>query len=193
MTNTPMSRIAYADMPDDIKPAWEALNRLTGDASFVEVFAQAPELIRFVMGEFYMKIFFGGRLDNKFKQLARLRLSTVHGCQTCNRQNVPGSLEAGISQEQVDALGAYETGPFTPAEKAVLRFADQMLLTNPGGKLDADLHADLRQHFSDAQICELAVVCGVIGGMFKASLVLDLVVTEDYCPFVAKPEQIAAE
>ena len=47
-----------------------------------------------------------------------------------------------------------------------------------------DLVDRLRAHFDDAQICELAVVTGFIGGMAKMAFVLDVVEKEDYCPFV---------
>jgi alkylhydroperoxidase family enzyme len=184
--DTPLSRIPRDQLSDDLKPVWDTLNGLTGEPAFVEAFANAPELLQFVMGEFYGKIFFEGRVDNKYKQLARLYLSMTHGCMTCNKQNVPGSLEAGITQAQVNAITDFESGPFSDAEKAVLRYTAQMALTNADGYMDKKLYEDLRAHFDDAQICELGVVMGVIGGMAKLSFVLDLVEKETYCEF-AKP------
>ena len=151
-----------------------------------EVFAQAPELVNLVMNEFYMKVFFGGKVEQRYKQLVRLRLSIVHGCRTCNKQNVPGALEAGISQSQVDAMiaGNCADGPFTAAELAVLDYADQMVLTNMHGDMSPDLFRRLRNHFSEAEILELGVVAAIIGGMAKLSFILNLVEKEDYCPFV---------
>lgn len=186
MSNTPLKRIPREELGDDLGAVWDTLNGLTGEPAFVEAFANAPELLNFVMGEFYGKIFFGGRVENKYKQLARLYLSMNHGCMTCNKQNVPGSLEAGISKEQVDAITDFENGPFDDAEKAVLRYTHQMLLTNHDGHMSKRLYKELRDHFDDAQICELGVVMGVIGGMAKLSFVLDLVEKETYCEF-AKP------
>lgn len=183
MSNTPLSRIPREDLGDELGKVWDTLNGLTGEPAFVEAFANAPELLNFVMGEFYGKIFFAGRVDNKYKQLARLYLSKTHGCLTCNKQNVPGSLEAGISQDQVNAISDFENGPFDKAEKAVLRYTAQMALTNPDGHMDKALYDDLRAHFDDAQVCELGTVMAVIGGMAKLSFVLDLVEKEPYCEF----------
>lgn len=183
MVATPLSRIPRSALTGDLAAAWDALNKLTGEPAFVEAFANAPELLNFVMGEFYGKIFFGGRVANKYKQLARLYLSMTHGCMTCNKQNVPGSLEAGVSKAQIDAITDFENGPFDDAEKAVLRYAAAMALTNPDGHLDASLYNALRSHFDDAQICELGTVMAVIGGMAKLSFVLDLVEKESYCAF----------
>lgn len=186
MTNTPLSRVSRENLGPELGAVWDALNRLTGEPAFVEAFANAPELLNFVMGDFYGKIFFSGRVDNRFKQLARLYLSMTHGCMTCNKQNVPGSLAAGVTNEQVAAITNFENGPFDDAEKAVLRYAAQMTLTNPDGRMDGKLYAALRNHFDDAEICELGVVMAVIGGMAKLSFVLDLVEKESYCEF-ARP------
>lgn len=183
MATTPMKRIPRGDLPEEFHQAWDVLNHLTGEPTFVEVFAAAPELLRFVMGDFYGNIFFGGSVDNRYKQLVRLKLSLVHGCHTCNLQNIPGSLEAGITQDQIDAMGEFEEGPFSDQDKAVLRFAGQIALTNMEGRMSPALYEQLSRHFSDAQICELGVVAGVISGLAKMSFVMGLVEKEEYCPF----------
>ena len=190
MTDTMMKRIPRDELPDDLRESWDFLNGRTGEPTFVEVFAQAPELLTFVMGDFYQKIFYEGRVDLKYKELARLKLSLSHGCNTCIRQNVPGCKEIGFTDEQIDAVtGDYENGPFDEAEKAVLAYTDQMVLTNLEGHMTADLYERLKKHFSDPDILEIGTCMAVVGGMAKLSFVLDLVVKEDYCPF----QPVAAE
>ena len=183
MADTLMNRIPRAELPPALHVAWDTLNGLTGEPAFVEVFAQNPAMLDFVMDKFYGRIFFGGQVAERYKQLARLRLSMMHGCRTCNRQNVPGALAAGITQAQVDAIGDYENGPFTEAEKALLAYTDQVALTNMRGEMTRALYARLRAHFSDADLCELGVVMAVISGMAKLAFVLGLVEKEPYCPF----------
>lgn len=183
MANTLLSRIPRQQLDPRWQAAWDTLNRLTGSATFVEVFAQAPEVLEFVLERFYARLFFGGAVAQRYKQLARLKLSLLHGCQTCNRQNVPGALEAGFTAEQVHALAAGEDAPFSAAERAVIAYAGEVSLTNMEGRLSPALHAQLRAHFSEAQILELGTVMAVICGMAKLSFVLDVVDREDYCPF----------
>lgn len=185
MSATPMTRTNPEDLTPELKQVWQTLNDLTGDATFVEVFSQAPALLDFVMGKFYGDIFFAGQVDERYKQLARLRLSQIHGCRTCNKQNVPGAMSAGFTDAQIAAMDAPNSELFTDAELAVLEFAEQMALTNHDGKMDEALYRRLSAHFSDADICELGTVMGVIGGMAKLSFVLQLVEREDYCPFAA--------
>lgn len=185
MTETLFTRTPREALAPNVAPAWDMLNRLTGEPTFIEVFAQAPDVLNLVMNEFYVKIFFGGDVPQRYKQLARLRLSLVHGCLTCNKQNVPGAMEAGFSQAQVDALVAdrHGTDLFSEADLAVIAYTDQMVLTNMHGELSKDLFERLRKHFSEAQILELGVVMAIIGGMAKLSFLLDVVEKESYCPF----------
>lgn len=183
MADTVMTRVPRDQLSPQHQQAWDMLNGLSGEPAFIEVMAAAPELLDFAMVEFYQKIFFGGRVEGRFKQLARLRLSLAHGCRSCNLQNRAGAKEAGITPDQIAAIEG-DRSAFTEAERAVLDFADQMVLTNVAGRLDRPLYDRLRRHFDDAQICELAVVTGFIGGMAKMAFVLDVVETEDYCPFV---------
>jgi alkylhydroperoxidase family enzyme len=185
MADTPFTRTPRAQLPEQFHLAWDTLNGLTGEPAFVEVFASNPAMLDFVMNRFYAGIFFGGNVDQHYKQLARLKLSLLHGCRTCNKQNVPGALASGITQAQVDAMDSFESGPFTDAEKAVIAYADEVALTNSEGRMTPALFRRLRAHFSEADMLELGVTMAIISGMAKLSFVLDLVEKETYCPFAA--------
>jgi alkylhydroperoxidase family enzyme len=185
MADTPFHRTPRAELPEQFHLAWDTLNGLTGEPAFVEVFASNPAMLDFVMNRFYMGLFFGGEVEQRYKQLARLKLSLLHGCRTCNKQNVPGALAAGITQAQVDAMDDFEHGPFTDAEKAVIAYAGEVALTNAAGRMSPELYARLRRHFSDADLLELGTVMAIVSGMAKLSFVLGLVEREDYCPFAA--------
>jgi alkylhydroperoxidase family enzyme len=187
MSETLLTRIPRDQLEPRWQQAWETLNQLTGAATFIEVFAQAPDVLEFVMDRFYARLFFGGTVAQRYKQLARLELSIVHGCRTCNRQNVPGAMSAGFTQEQIDALIGGDSTPFSAAERAVIAYADQLALSNMDGRLSQDLFGALRRHFTEAQILELGTVMAVISGMAKLSFVLDVVDREDYCPFAPEP------
>jgi len=183
MHETPLARVPREQLPEGAMMAWDALNELTAKPTFVEVFANAPELLEFVMVEFYGKIFFDGRVEEKYKQLTRLRLSLLHGCRTCNLQNVIGMAGVGYTQEQIDSLDDGDLELFDEAEKAVIDLADQIAMTNPKGELTAELHDRLSRHFSTAEICELGIVAGVISGLAKMAFSFNLVEKEGYCAF----------
>jgi len=193
MTDSLFTHTQRQRMAPEWQPAWDMLQKLTGDASFVEVFAQAPALLEFVMQQFYAKVFFGGTVAARYKQLARLRLSLIHGCRTCNKQNIPGALASGFTAAQIDALQAGHLDGFDEADRAVIDYADQMALPNMDGRMTPALFEALRRHFSEAQILELGTAMAVIAGMAKLSFVLDLVERESYCPFAVVPEASSAE
>lgn len=189
MTDTLFDRVPRDELPEDLKESWDFLNGRTGEPTFVEVFAQAPELLKLVMHDFYEKIFYGGRVEMKYKELARLKLSLSHGCNTCILQNEPGCIEVGYTQEQIDAVGGdWRNGPFDEAEMAVLDYTERMVLTNLDGHMDKDLYDRLKAHFSDPEILEIGTCMAVVGGFAKLSFVLDLVKKEDYCPFASAAE-----
>ncbi|MEM9322789.1 MAG: carboxymuconolactone decarboxylase family protein [Pseudomonadota bacterium] len=185
MTATTLERIPREELPEQFAPAWDMLNKLTGEPAFVEAFATAPHVLNFVMGDFYQRLFFEGQVDQRYKQIARLRLSVLHGCRTCNKQNTAGAAEAGLSADAISAImGEYDiSDALTAADKAVVAYADTVALTNPEGRLTPDLTDQLREYFSSADICELGTVMAVIAGMAKLSFVLDLVEKEAYCEF----------
>ena len=185
MTDTILPKVAREDMPDDIGMAWDALNELTGDATFVEVFAKAPEVLNFAMGDFYQNLFFGGRVPERYKQLARLRLSMNHGCRTCNQQNLPGVVSVGYSQQQIDRMWEGDYSSFSEDEQAAMELADEIALNNKDGEYTVALHEKLKRHFSDEDILELSMCLGVIAGLVKLSFTLGLVQKETYCEFGA--------
>lgn len=193
MANTPMTRIARENLEPQWQAAWDRLNSLTGEPAFIEVLSHAPELLNFAMVEFYQKIFFEGRVAEKYKQLARIRLSLAHGCKSCNLQNTIGMKEAGYTLAHIEAIETDARAPFDDAEKAVLALADQMLLTNPGGVMSKDIHNRLSAHFSEPEICELGVVMGFLAGFAKMAFVFDIVEKEATCPFMPGAAAIAAE
>jgi alkylhydroperoxidase family enzyme len=192
MTDTLFTRTDRDHLAAPYQPAWDMLHKLTGEATFVEVFAQAPAMLDFVMQQFYAKVFFGGTVQQRYKQLARLKLSLIHGCRTCNKQNIPGAIGAGFTQAQIDALIAGDLEPFTPAERAVIDYAEQIALSNMDGQMSAALFDKLRAQFSEAQILELGTAMAVISGMAKLSFVLGLVERESYCPFATAANTAAA-
>ena len=178
-----LKRIDTSEMPEDIATAWEASMALRGDATFFEVFANHPDLYRWYVGSFYGEVFRGGAVEQPYKELLRLRLSTLHGCRFCNQGNRRDALAAGLTEAQIDAFDDPESGPFTDAEKAVLALGEQLALTQPEGTLNEALHSQLAQHFSDAEILELGLVGGILAGVAKFMFAYDLVEKEDSCPF----------
>ena len=176
---TPLSR---AELPPFMQEAFDRAQQTRGDATFVQVMGHAPELLEWY-GEFYQRVFYGGRVPARTKELLRLRLSTLHGCAFCNRGNRHDAREVGLTETQIRSIDDPSAACWSPAERAVLELASAMALTSPRGTLTDDNYRRLREHFDDAQIVELGITMAVLTGMAKFLFAFDLVEREDYCEF----------
>ena len=183
MPNPQLSKVPRDAMPVDIGAAFDASMQLRGDATFFSVFANHLDLYRWYIDRFYGEVFYGGSVDRRYKELARLRLSLTHGCRFCNQGNRKDALAAGLTEEDIAAVEGNGSEQLNPDEQAVIKLADQMVLTNPGGELTAKLHGELKGYFDDGQILELGLVLGILSGVAKFLFVFDLVEKEENCPF----------
>jgi len=178
-----INKVPRDDLPPHMQVGWDQANELTGDATFIEVSGNNPEVYDWYFKDFYKKLFYSGRLETSLVELVRLRLANVHGCAFCNKGDTAHALKSGISQEQVDSLGDYLLGPFTNREKAALKLADEMVLNNQRGDLNSELYKELKKDFTDGEIYELGMIMAVLVGVAKFTFVFDLVEKEDYCQF----------
>ena len=178
-----LKRVPPNDLPENLRAGWRDSMELRGDATFFEVFGNNPGLYDWYTQRFYQEVFYAGTVSPRIKELVRLRLSTIHGCRFCNQGNRQDALAAGLTETEIDGLNNYENAVFSAAEKAALRLADQMLLTNPDGELSKTLYDDLKRYFSDGELLELGLIMAVLSGMAKFLFAFDLVEKEEYCIF----------
>jgi len=179
-----LERVKPEAMPDDLRSAWSASMALRGDATFFEVFANHPDLYRWYAQGFYGEVFRKGLVEQRFKELLRLRLSTLHGCRFCNQGNREDARAAGLSDAEINALDDIDNPVLSAADRAVLALGEHLCLLNKEtGRLPPGIHEALGQHFNDAQIIELGFVGSVLVGMARFLFAFDLVEKEDSCPF----------
>ena len=149
-------------------------------------FAAAPELLEMYLTGFYYPWHSNAeeaagvaRLSPRLKELVRLRIATLNGCQTCKAARLAAD---SIPEEQALGIDAYDgSDAYTPAEKAAVRFAEQMAVDhhNIG---DAEI-AVLREHFDDAEILELMMMAGQYIGFGRLLAILQLETVS--CPLPA--------
>ena len=186
--NPMLARIRREELPPRLAEMWDAAMRDRDEAVLIEVAGNAPEVLEWYYDRFYGEMFHKGRVAPRLKQLARMKLSTMHGCAFCNRGNEKAALAAGVTAEQIAALGDPEAPVFDARERAVLRLAEEMTLSNMAGHLGEELHRELRgAGFSDGEVFELGVVMAVLTGMAKFLFVYDLVSREAACPIAPPP------
>jgi alkylhydroperoxidase family enzyme len=133
MPDPRLKKIARDQLPPDLQTLWDNAMRDRDEATLIEVAGNAPEVLDWYYNSFYSLMFYGGRVAVRIKQLARMKLSTMHGCAFCNRGNSKEALADGVTQAQLDALLDVDSAVFDDRERAVLRLCEEMTLANMDG------------------------------------------------------------
>lgn len=186
MPDTPFRRIPREALPPNMQAAWQRSMEIRGEADFIEAAGNAPELFDWY-ADFYQRVFYGGRVPVRLKELARIKLSTVHGCAYCNRGNRVDALAAGLTEAELGSLDDPDAAVFAPVERAVVRLAERIAIGSASGEVDPALYAELRAHLDDAQIFELGITLAVLTGMARFLFAFDLVSRESWCSFGPRP------
>ncbi len=84
----------------------------------------------------------------------------------------------GVSDASLAGLEDPERHPFPPRERAALRFATAM--TRGGGEVPEEVFEDLRRHFGEAEIVEIACVVGLFNyfNRFNNALHVEITLTD---------------
>jgi hypothetical protein len=106
-----------------------------------------------------------GNVDHKLKEVIRILLARFAEDPYFERLRSVKARAEGLTEEVIDAgAGDYEESAFFgEAEKCALRYADQMYLD--ASKVDAEFYAELKTHFSEAEIMELGAFIALQYGM----------------------------
>jgi alkylhydroperoxidase family enzyme len=97
-------------------------------------------------------------LDAAYRELAILRVAVINDAIYEHRAHVPFALEAGITQPQIDALGAWrESALYSEPQRAVLAYTDAMTTEV---HVPDDVFNALRAHFPTRELVELTATIG---------------------------------
>jgi len=178
------NRLGKDDLPPDLKPLWEQSVSRRGEAKFIAGMAHNPDLLGWYLDRFYGELFSGGKVDRRYKELGRLRLSVRHGCRSCNRGNRLDAGDAGLLDDEISNIHDLDYSGYSHADKAVLKLADLMSLgADPGSVLEQPHYTELATHFSNADILEMAMIFSILSGVARFIFAFDLADKEDYCVF----------
>jgi alkylhydroperoxidase family enzyme len=83
-----------------------------------------------------------------------------------------GARQAGLTEVKIAALDDLASDLFSPRERAALRFAD--LMATDHLSIDDALFAELRRHFSEAEIVELGMSAALFIGFGRLNAVLGI-------------------
>lgn len=122
-----------------------------------------------------------GELPKDLKELCRVKIAFDHECGYCGTVRSSAAQAVGLTEQKIQEVWNFETSKlFSDREKLALRFADYM--KHDLSKADNDsFYAELKQHFSDAEIVELGLWCAENVGAGSFVRTLNLISWEDAC------------
>jgi uncharacterized peroxidase-related enzyme len=104
----------------------------------------------------------GTHISGRLKELVVIKTSHINACEYCFAHNTALGEAAGITHDQVIALSSddYRTSElFDARERLALEWAEAMTRRTAGR--NEELYARMKMQFSDAEIVELTLVCGL--------------------------------
>lgn len=136
------------------------------DALFPRIVARVPSYAKAFLRAMLMS-HVEGNIDHDLKEIIRILLARFAGDPYFAALRSAKAREAGLTEERIDVgCHDYEDSPlFSEAEKCALRYADQMYLDST--KVDSAFYADLKRHYTEAQIMELGAFIAFHYGMQK--------------------------
>jgi uncharacterized peroxidase-related enzyme len=143
---------------EDLRETYDSLSKRAGRVpDFYGVMAHHPAALKSFL-PLYASVMNEGTLERRYKELAYLKTSYLNSCEYCMRAHTPGAKRAGVTAEQIEALTFYERSPhFDEKDKAVLLYAERMTRAAGAGLRDMAV-GELKRHFTEDQIVELALV-----------------------------------
>jgi AhpD family alkylhydroperoxidase len=137
---------------------------------FLRVMAHRPPL-QAALGAFQYALRTERVLPNRLLELVRLRIAFWNQCRGCMAGRYQEALDDGVTEGLVCSLERpQDAEDLTPAERAAIAYAD-LMATDHLAITDATFE-ELREHFTEPEIVELAinVAYGVGIGRFTATL-----------------------
>lgn len=136
------------------------------------VLAHAPQVEQ--IAAFGASLFAGSStIDPVDRELLILTFGVRYQSEYEWTQHIPISRSLGVTDEQRAALRREDYGAavFTPAQRALLRFAVAAI---DGPTVDDAVYADVAAHYSDEQIVEILVLAGFYFLVARVTTVLDV-------------------
>ena len=118
----------------------------------VKALSNSPKLARrvFPLGNYFMN---ESSLDPRLRELAVLTLMNRLNCTYGFTRHIEIAQRVGISREQIDNIGSYQTSPlFSDDDKLIIRYAEDLTLK---GQVDDQLFQKVKNLIGQQNILDL--------------------------------------
>jgi alkylhydroperoxidase family enzyme len=163
-----LRQVPRAEAPDDVRKIYDLLfggrdpvaepGTATGTpGNWWTVFALVPDCLRHAVAGFAFYRSKARKLPPQLRELGQTRAGFLRESQFVFSQHCKAARDVGISEAKIAAIPSWAGADvFTPAERAVLAYTDELVLQN--GRVGDATFARLKQHLRDEEILELSYV-----------------------------------
>jgi len=147
----------------ELKDAFEAYRKSLGFIpNSMLILQRKPKIVK-AMAQLTASVWEpDGEVSRAFKRLVAHVASRTAGCQYCMAHTAGGALLFGVDSKKVADVWDFRTSPlYTEAERVALDFAIAAA-SQPNGVTE-EMFAEMRKHWSETQIVEIAAVVAVFG------------------------------
>ena len=153
-----MARVPYVEKETanaEVKKLYEGFETqfgMRGVPNVAKALANSPGLATrvFPLGNYFMN---QSPLDHRMRELAVLMLMKRLDCEYGFVSHIPIAKGVGLTQEQVDDIGSYQTSSrFNDDDKLILRYAEELTLN---ARVDDDLFTKVEKIVGKGNIIDL--------------------------------------
>jgi alkylhydroperoxidase family enzyme len=156
----PMVRLAYRFGPRMMKKLTGRAPQTGSGMEPMEVWAHQPKMM-VGMGRFNQAVRKGKSVEERLRNLIELKGAQMIGCEFCMDLGSQICRNSGFSDDELLALARYrESELFTEREKLALDYTVAVMRTPV--EVTDELFADMREHFSDAQLVEITALLTLV-------------------------------
>jgi uncharacterized peroxidase-related enzyme len=154
-----LSKKSKDQVPPDVQDLYARVGQQRGNVpNMFRIYAHRPEILKTMVAHM-QAVTNTGTVPVKTKELVASLVSRLNSCEYWNRSHTAQAARLGATEEQLQDLVNFETGPFDEREKAALAWAKQLTLDAHG--VDDTLFARLRQHYDEGEIVEISAMAGL--------------------------------
>lgn len=162
-------------VPAEVAVLYDQLLRDRGVVpNMFRTLAHVPALVLEIAA--FLKPLMGeGALPCWYKELVATRVAMLNQCDYCTSAHRLLARQRGATEEQIESLDRFESGPFTERDRVGLRYAG--LLHESGHAIDDAAFLAVRTHFNTQEIVELTAVAAAFEFFSRMNSALRIPVT----------------
>lgn len=168
-----IDQIKAEDWPQSLKDMLKPEMLTDLEQGLMRYFAHTPELVKGLVA------FSGGlkmnrTLPDRLVELVRLRVAFFNQCRSCMAIRYTDAVNDGLTEDLVCSLERpAQADNLSEAEKAAIHFGE--LMATDHLRVDDAVYADLKEHFSQAQIVELGMIVAFFVGFGRLAATYHMV------------------